>query len=607
MNSVILHISDLHVSLDKRIGGGINNHDSYLSTNPDEEKSNHYIDKFIASVLNSHANQKIYLLITGDITNTGEKKEFDFVKKFIKRIIKGLEVNKANILLIPGDHDINRRDLTNLLADYENSSEDEINNAKFKNFKDFYEELLDKTFDPNKIIFDTLTVEDSIVLLGLNSCRKIDLENLLGYIEIEKFDNEYQSHNFLEKKIVACLHHNFTSSYENKNDGQWVSENRKIFISKLLSYDINYVFTGNEHTNSCKTLLMGELTTSDSGTFSSLKYDTTYKVYPVVISEDIVLQNKIYSLQKTNGNDSAYEWDIRTNKTFSQPEEFVLFRKHPPTIEEDIDESLPSIEQSGSMADKVPEKVSDSVIANIYYNSKFTDILYDKVKELKIFHTGHFHWSESSRAHNWIDVSKLIEDKANLNFLKDAIIDVLESKIGAMNIDLIIGLGYEGNILATKSTVKYNKPYSFLPYSYRHHEHHKFETELNFDNSSRNYKNVLIVTDVVNDGRTIRKLIKKRQEQFFSNVEKVYVISLFYTGELTINYNILNFDFLKSIPNYNLDGDEDVNNIEYYAVKSLKVEKCPYGKNFREECFIYRDELSCVNLFYDEKKYLSQV
>jgi hypoxanthine phosphoribosyltransferase len=158
--------------------------------------------------------------------------------------------------------------------------------------------------------------------------------------------------------------------------------------------------------------------------------------------------------------------------------------------------------------------------------------------------------------------------------------------------------------LATKSAIKFDKPYSFLPYSYRHHEHHDFETELNYENNSKQYKNVLIVTDVVNDGRTIRKLIKKRQNKFFGNVDKVYVISLFYTGDSILNYNILNFNFIKTIPNYDLESDEEVNNIEYYTVKSLKVEKCPYGKNFREECFIYKDELSCVNLFYDEKKYL---
>ena len=76
---------------------------------------------------------------------------------------------------------------------------------------------------------------------------------------------------------------------------------------------------------------------------------------------------------------------------------------------------------------------------------------------------------------------------------------------------VIIGLGYEGNIISSKAAIKFNKPYSFLPYSYRHDEHHEYENQLNFDNSNNDYKNILIITDVVNDGRTIRKLIKKRQ------------------------------------------------------------------------------------------------
>src|SRR5690606_8974387 len=190
--------------------------------------------------------------------------------------------------------------------------------------------------------------------------------------------------------------------------------------------------------------------------------------------------------------------------------------------------------------------------------------------------------------------------------LKNAIIDVLDTKIDSKNVDLIVGLGYEGNILGTKAAIKYNKPYSFLPYSYRHHEHHKFETELNFENDSFDFKNVLIITDVVNDGRTIRKLIKKRQEQFFNNVEKIYVISLFYTGESVLNNNILNFDFIKNTPDYDLGSDEEVNNIEFYTVKSLKVEKCPYGSDFRETCLIVKDGLGCVNLFYDESKYLKK-
>ena len=35
------------------------------------------------------------------------------------------------------------------------------------------------------------------------------------------------------------------------------------------------------------------------------------------------------------------------------------------------------------------------------------------------------------------------------------------------------------------------------------------------------------------------------------------------------------------------------------------MEKCPYGKDFRETCLIVKDKLGCVNLFYDETKYIN--
>lgn len=602
MDSIILHISDLHVSLDKKIGGEPNRHDSYLDTSSQNERSLLYIDKFISALKRDYKTSEIniYLLVTGDVTNEGEKKEFDFALIYLNRIIDSLNIEKDKILLIAGDHDLNRRSIVNLLEKKEESTIEEINITKYNNFSDFYNSLLGKEFQSNKTISDTLVIEDSFILLGLNSCTRIDLTQKLGFIPITQFEDELSTvmeNNQL--KAIACVHHNLTSSYDNKNNGQWDSDNRESFLQKLLSNDIGFIFTGNEHTNSCKSLFLGEITTSDSGCFSSESWDTTFKIYEVDNSEDIILKNKIYSLHKQNGNDSKYEWDTRKNIVFSQPEEFVIFKKSPPIVEAEISE-LPVL-----IAEEKVES-NDSFInkSNIYYCEKYTDELYQKVKDLKLFHSGHFHWSETSRAHNWIDISKLIENKENLDFLKNAIIDVIENKEIDV-IDLIIGLGYEGNIISSKAAIKLNKPYSFLPYSYRHDEHHKFENELNFDNSGSDYKSVLIITDVVNDGRTIRKLINKRQKTFFENVEKIYVVSLFYTGESILDNDILNYEFIKEIPNYDIENDEIVNNIEFYTVKSLKVEKCPHGKDFRETCLIVKDNLGCVNLFYDETKYLN--
>lgn len=602
MDSIILHISDLHVSLDKKIGGEINKHDSYLDTSDQNEASFLFIDRFTNALKRDYriSELRIYLLVTGDITNEGEKKEFDFALIYLNRIITALNIKKENILVLPGDHDLHRRSIMNLLADNDKSTIKEINISKFKNFSNFYNELLEKEFDPNKIIFDVLEIENSFILLGLNSCTKIDLVQKLGNVPIKQFEEELISITSKKTlKAIACVHHNLTSSYENKNNGQWDTDNRESFLQKLLSHDIGFVFTGNEHSNSCKSLFLGDIQTSDSGCFSSKSWDTTFKVYDIFKEEDVLLKNRIYSLHKPNINDFKYEWDTRKNKVFSQPEEFIIFKKNPPLIEDEINELPYKV--------LVEENKLDSEIINqepkVYYSEKYTDGLYNKVKNLKLFHSGHFHWSETSRAHNWIDISKLIEDKENLDFVKSAIVDVIEDA-KLENIDLIIGLGYEGNIISSRAAIKLNKPYSFLPYSYRHDEHHHFENELNFDNSSKKYKNILIITDVVNDGRTIRKLINKRQKVFFNYVDKVYVISLFYTGYSTLNFDILNFNFIKTIPNYDIENDEEVNNIEFYTVKSITVEKCPFGKDFRESCLIVKDGLGCVNLFYDETKYI---
>src|SRR5690606_14664073 len=121
---------------------------------------------------------------------------------------------------------------------------------------------------------------------------------------------------------------------------------------------------------------------------------------------------------------------------------------------------------------------------------------------------------------------------------------------------------------------------------------------LNFDSSDGSFKRVIIIRDVVNDGRTIRQLLHEREAEFFKKVDKITVVSLFYTGLSNINTDILNYNKLPG--DHDFENDYEVHNLEFYTVKSLRVEKCPYGKNFREECFIYRDQLSCVHLFYDE-------
>ena len=74
-----------------------------------------------------------------------------------------------------------------------------------------------------------------------------------------------------------------------------------------------------------------------------------------------------------------------------------------------------------------------------------------------------------------------------------------------------------------------------------------------------------------------------------------------FQGKITDVLNTKEKDFPKD---YDWENDyKDVDNIEYYTVAKLKVEKCPYNNsNYKTECLIYKDKLDCVHLFYDEDK-----
>ncbi|QQL49902.1 metallophosphoesterase family protein [Mucilaginibacter ginkgonis] len=597
MDKVIIHISDLHVTTYRGNDGVINTKiDSYLTTNNDQSNADYFIQCFIDKIKEDFAGYSFILIITGDISNSGEVKEFDFASKFINKVMSELVISVDNCIIVPGDHDVHRRSLINALDETPSDESYLMNEVKFKNFSSFYKNIKKTDFSFGTIIFDHIVVENTIVLIAINSNYKIDASGGEGYVPVEKFRMEIE---LLKKalgndqlQIIACWHHNFTAGYDDTNRGQWEPDNRKHFLAELERQNIKLVLNGNEHTNNSKSVLLGTVRSSDSGAFSSVKYDTTFKVYPIKIDDSIILDNKIYGLQKTNGNDSSYFWNIRDNHGAKQPERFELFEKNDQVINEIVD--LPH-----DLTPFMPDSdLGINEVEPIFYdNISISEKLYSIVREEKLFHSGHFHWSDTSRAHNWIDVSKLLEHNENLYFVQNAIIDIIDTFNLAVNCNLIIGLGYEGNIISSKASIKYNIPYSSLPYSYRYNDHHDYEKKLNYDNKTGDFKTVIIITDVVNDGRTIRKLVDKREKAFFEKVERIIVLSLFYTGHENINTDILNANKLPE--NYDRESDYVVNNIEYYTVKSLRVEKCPYGKDYKEACFIYRDELSCVHLFYD--------
>ena len=160
--------------------------------------------------------------------------------------------------------------------------------------------------------------------------------------------------------------------------------------------------------------------------------------------------------------------------------------------------------------------------------------------------------------------------------------------INKRHFDVIIGLGMEGNIMSTQLLLD-DSLYTYLPYTYRYVDFNDFEKDICITNEDGKYKSVLVITDVVNKGRTLKNLIEEEESGFFENVENIQVVSLFYTGNQK--------DMMMPI------GLRDINDkkIDFFSLMQLEVGECPYGDDFKEKCAIFEKELCEVYKFNSER------
>lgn len=601
MNEVIIHISDLHVTEHNGSLGKVNEN-SLLSTDPKNESQNNlFIEKIAALINEKYPSNEKYLLITGDIANIAEECEYATAEKLVSKLIKETSIKTENVIIIPGDHDWNERSVKNAEVEKMKSGIDfKLNEIKYQNFNTaFYTKIKGESFDWEKIIFNTTKIGSNILLLSLNSTLNINHVGQLGSVDISSLAKELEDITATigkDKHLLLATHHNISASYDNSHDGQWDDKNRSSLLDLLNKYKIRCFFCGNEHTvnsliiNNTKTYL------SDSGTVSGKNSPTgTFKCYEIKKNtERIYIENNLFHRIDTGNRDQPDgRWDIGTisedNEDYNpnratEKKNFIIFQTKP-TFK--ALSSLPEIQNNNKQeaVEEEEEQQYENKEVVIYNNEFISSKLYGIIKKKKLFNSGHFHWGPTSRSLNWIDTLKLIENKEDLAFVQDAIIDVM-SKFNLDKInDLIIGYGYAGTLIASKASIKWDMPFASQPYLNR--EHNEFEKNLNFSNTDKAYENIVIVTDVINSGSSIKKIISEQQKVFFDNTKNIYIISLIYTGSQELNHNILKIE-----------------KANYYSVLSLRAGECPYKNdiNYLANCQICKDKLNTVLYLYDNAK-----
>lgn len=300
MKTAIIHLSDLHLTEFENEEGEaitkswfIDNYESFIDDifeNIEHKKSDLGITDFL-------------LVISGDLSNTSNPDEYAKANEFITELMVKFSIEKNNVLIVPGNHDINWH--KNREA-YENYKENKANNHLKKTAHEFYEEkyvhftefyngfyetctfafpctkYIIRCFEWQKnILFICLnsTLEQSYVQEQTNIRREtFNLTKLRN--ELEEISKENSNYNKLIK--IAILHHN---PIKISTDPTSLAINNWNEISALLKkFDIRIFLFGHEHVSNITRvddfcyISVGGLGNKDWGenSISILEFDENY-------------------------------------------------------------------------------------------------------------------------------------------------------------------------------------------------------------------------------------------------------------------------------------------------------------------------------------------
>jgi len=205
----------------------------------------------------------IYLLLTGDITETAHANEFEEATEVIGKLAQRLSIDRDSILSVPGNHDVNWK-----LAEVAAAVGD--TNLKYSNYNKFAQISCNKYSMTNPDFYNRfLDHRLGIEFLFLNSCEKEDHENHFGYIDTDKLVKSIIRNlgNGIEDYTKICLCHHRLEP--NRKLPKSIIDNSYEVETILLENGYNLLFTGHIHENRCHEIRQEEKSIIYSGAGSA--------------------------------------------------------------------------------------------------------------------------------------------------------------------------------------------------------------------------------------------------------------------------------------------------------------------------------------------------
>lgn len=538
-------------------------------------KDPNYLTTFLTFIKQQMIKDQIkykYMLIAGDLVESGKRSEYKEVKKILNKILSELDIQKKHLLLIPGNHDLSRDQISSY-CDKNDISEDEAfqyMDIKFQNYIEFYEEIMEvDEYSVNKAIISTLDFEEcNISVLGVNSNAKESHRSIdhIGYIDEDKLMEEIEALD-RNRHYLVLTHHSWADDRQSELPTIKNAENtKKIFQLK----DITAFMYGHHHALDRKKVedKNGVYQYYEIGSFSKVlsggasdSYNNVF-VTAVIDEKNLKLQLKNYIFFQndwTAVSDSINEiiFEQKTDQRVQRKTEFSdEFMKNPQ------DKSTESFSEEQAHSNQNNLTIGEESEKYLNY-----------IAENRLYREGHYHWSNGENTRGWINISFFLGNHIILsNLRKDFknFYDMLFVKGHVDKIDAVIGYGMEGNIVGSSLVpffLKNDIRYIFYP------SVHKGKNYINAEkitwNQATQVENIVFIFDFVPSGEYIKEIIKSGE--IFENVKKLFVFSIFSIRE---KENVLSTIRINRMEENGNNKKEQNILAQYYAACKLSIPKC---------------------------------
>ncbi|OQW91712.1 MAG: hypothetical protein BWK79_16280 [Beggiatoa sp. IS2] len=279
-NITILHLSDMQFGINHRFFGK-------EDTEFDSLLERLHID--LSGLKKDHNLKPDLVILSGDLTEWASLQEFDDLFSFVEGLSQKLNISRKQIIMIPGNHDINRKKceiyFTNCGLEREEPKEPFFEKWTFyKRFFDkFYNGIFEFTEERPYSLFEI--PELKVVVAGLNSTIKeshLD-DDHYGWVtekQLKWFKDELEKYKGLGWFRIAAVHHNIQRGVTNDDENLHDADKLKTYLKD----SVNLVLHGHTHQADLERLpnAVPILATGSAALKKAIRPDDTPNQYQII-------------------------------------------------------------------------------------------------------------------------------------------------------------------------------------------------------------------------------------------------------------------------------------------------------------------------------------